>query len=322
MLPEDPKVRNLLASWPSVGRLPGVKFDECDREVRLDVLTHLQRCVFRQNKEVSEYELQEGVAGAIRFLRMQKMDLERLLDEKVYYRPDYAKTGLGLAFLLKDIEIAEALIDTLKYGPSIWLSPLFELCSDVYVDRAGDICGKMTLAKQVGWSPKARDKKCNTALHLSALNNCMEVDILRDVVGYYKNSGCLDEVLDTENKEGHTPLMLCMHGDGGDACAVKKISFLLDAGADPKRYSSVSGRNLLTELALTAAPMEDATSRNLLRALLRRLFEMGMKLDELDRSGVSALDMSRENASFWSEAMFVSGRDASLPLATKVPTRL
>jgi hypothetical protein len=327
-LPEDQKVRKVLASWPSVARIPLKLMSGCEDEVRLDVLTHLARCAFRQNADTSEYEWQEGLAGAIRFLYMPEVHLWAVLEEKITYYPKEFRSGLELAFLLKDIEIAKALIHAHEQSfgskPNRFdRHPMFILCSEIYADRSGDICAKMDLAKTIGWSPDLKDKNGNTALHLCAQNGCMELDMFQQVAEYYARAGRLHEIVNQENAAGHTPLMLPMWGgDGVNHLTTSKINFMLDCGADPKRCSSVSGRNLLTDLASVSPYVPDAVSRNQYHDLLRRLFAMGMTLDEPDASGVSALDHARENTSFWCEVASIQGKDVSNPEALGVVSRL
>lgn len=328
-LPKDPKVRKVLAMWPSVERIPMTLVSGCGHEVRLDVLTHLARCAFRQNADQSEYDLQEGVAAAIRFLDTPKVDLWSILGEKVTYYPNELRTGLELAFLLRDLDIAKALIETQIRAFKTWSGrfeghPIFVACSEIYPDRGGDICAKMELARTIEWSPTQKDGKGNTALHLCAKNGCMNLPQFKQVAEYYARAGLLREVVNQENAEGHTPLMLPMWGGKGvfNAVVAAKIQFLLDCGGDPRRCSSVSGRNLLTDLASVDFYVPDASSRHQYRELLRKLFDMGISLDETDASGVSAFDLASKNTSFWCEAMVVQGRVASNRQAVNPVIRL
>ena len=320
-LPTDPDVLRVLRQWPSVELLPGNAMSSFDAEIRMDVLAHLARCAFRQNQDQSDYSMQEGVAGAVGFLARQKVSLSDALTDKITYYPNEYRTGLELAFMLKDISIAKALISAV-YSP--WSvrdgnHPMFNVCAEIYVDRGGDICERMDLAKTIGWSPEMKSANGNTALHLCARNFCMELNQLQQVAEYYARAGQLHRILEEENKAGHTPLVLALlECDGLDDLCLSKIGFLLDCGADPKHVSSVSGLNFLGHLAQVCPQLDKDSTRNQYRALLKRLFEV----DGLDASGISSLAQAANNHKFLHEAVSVQTKGLANPDAINAPPRL
>lgn len=86
-----------------------------------------------------------------------------------------------------------------------------------------------------------------------------------------------NRVIKNENKEGCSPLFLsALAGNGCDALTVDKINLLLDAGADPRRQSEITGFHFLTLLAQIQPEFYGKGSEAKYRRLLRRLVDMGL----------------------------------------------